>query len=326
MSSSDSKEGYNPRVTDVHEIQVNVQEISLLLEELKRIKGLKTEIIYENSNSNDDISCNNSTKNKIHENSDGVRNHQKDISRRNSKKYQCEICSKEFANNSRLKRHVKIHKSQPLADENKIHKNLSNDESKEIHVRHPVDDHSYESNYDDEIVDTVEENDNSAEIIKQENIFDDEDFCNRALQFEEKFFSKENINVDEQEIDIKDNLKSEVDYFNSNGGEEEMHDDLQDEEHFDFLENDIFFKKEEPLVFVDNLDAEVELKLYRLDHKCLQLYQSTKSYGQKKKLLQSLCAIQDRKETLGVLKQPYKISDNNWVCHICYNTFSSKNR
>ena len=105
-----------------------------------------------------------------------------------------------------------------------------------------------------------------------------------------------------------------------------MHDDLQDEEHFDFLENDIFFKKEEPLVFVDNLDAEVELKLYRLDHKCLQLYQSTKSYGQKKKLLQSLCAIQDRKETLGVLKQPYKISDNNWVCHICYNTFSSKNR
>ena len=51
MSSSDSKEGYNPRVTDVHEIQVNVQEISLLLEELKRIKGLKTEIIYEKTKS-----------------------------------------------------------------------------------------------------------------------------------------------------------------------------------------------------------------------------------------------------------------------------------
>ena len=63
MASTDNKEGYDPRVTDVHEIQVNVQEINLLLEELKRIKGLRTKIIYENGNSNDE------TENEIHENS-----------------------------------------------------------------------------------------------------------------------------------------------------------------------------------------------------------------------------------------------------------------
>ena len=176
--------------------------------------------------------------------------------------------------------------------------------------------------YNDEEVDVFEENDdNAAEFIKQENTFD-EDFCRSALQFEEKFFSDadENINVDELEIDIKENLKSEIDDSNCNGGEDEIY-DLQDD-HCDILKNDIF-KKEESSV-VDDLDA--VLKLHKLDPKSLQQYQSTNSYGQKQKLLQSLCDIQDRKETLGVLTQPHKLSDNVWVCHFCYNTFSSKYR
>ena len=402
MASSDSIAKYDLRATDVHEIQVNVQEIDLLLEELKRIKGLQTKVIYENENSNDDISCN-ITENKIHENLDAGANDQKAVSQGNSRKYQCHICFKEysykkgllehtrnvhegkksqckicnedFVNNSGLRRHVtnvhkiKVHnKSLPLADENEIqiddlandesneihvrhsvddpydsyndkevfdeneiHKdNLANDELSEIHVRHPVDD-TYDSYNDEEVVDPFEEiNDNSAaEFIKQETIFDDEDFCRSALQFEEKFFSDENINnvtIDKQDIDIKENLKSEIDdTTNCNGGEEEeIYDDQQDEEeHFDILENEKKFKKESSVV-VDNLDS--VLKLHKLDPKSLQQYQSTKRYGQKKKLLQSLCDIQDRKETLGILTQPHKLSDNVWVCHFCYNTFSSKYR
>ena len=111
MASSDSKEGYDPRLTDVHEIQVNVQEINLLLEELKRIKGLYTKIIYENGNSNDEISSKN-TENEIHENSSKDYKVLANVPKKKPKRRKCQVClrwSKNLDNHTCKEEYLQVH-------------------------------------------------------------------------------------------------------------------------------------------------------------------------------------------------------------------------